>query len=276
MTATKNQICSAGGYAQSDLTTGKRPVQRSEKPFNHDWQNGEIAFLKPTHELNPVQYKELIGSGYMQSGATGHPVIILERPNIHSTHALVTTVSAYSSGYWNNNLAPWKQNCHRRNKQPDDFRSFEGSERSNPNRQTLYLEGGALMPKPETSWTYIQRVQVVPISALKKFDKSRDILRMTKDSLNDLRRHMSAQTIGIKQHFERLRSYEPKTQIQMPRPANTIITQRVAVEQASHAHRPGPSSFAAVAASSCSGIMQRLSHAVVAGQPPTQLRVVPA
>lgn len=160
------------------------------------WQDGEVAFLKLSNQFDDHDWNCLINSGYLPKGATGHPVIILSRRSSSSTHVAVTTVSAYSSGKFNNYLAPWKQDFHYR-KSRHSFRSFQGSERADGSRQLLYLEGKKMMPKPKASWVYIQSVYVVPITTLTLFDKAPTRLRMTKESLVDLRSHIAAENRAI-------------------------------------------------------------------------------
>ncbi|KAK6066753.1 hypothetical protein SCUP234_11932 [Seiridium cupressi] len=151
-------------------------------------QPGDIVFLKPVEEFDILENNCLVKTGYLPERAAGHPVIILEHKS-GSTHAIVTTISAYSSGEWNDNLAPWKQECHS-SKMSWDFRAFEGSERPDKRRSALQLEGGKLMPKPQVSWVYTKCAFVVPITALKNYNKSRTRLRMTQQSLDDLRGQM--------------------------------------------------------------------------------------
>ena len=45
------------------------------RQYSDNWQDGEIAFLKPHCQFNPAAYKDLIDSGYLHVKATGHPVI---------------------------------------------------------------------------------------------------------------------------------------------------------------------------------------------------------
>jgi hypothetical protein len=169
----------------------------SHKPYDYSWRDGEIAFLKNHSEFSEVDYKDLISSKYMDVGVTAHPVIILKRHSTNSTHALITSVSAYGSGPNNNFRPPWEQRKHN-NKSREDFRAFVGSVKCNKHRH-LQLEGtNQLMPKPKTSWVYVQRLYVVPITVLKEFDKHASRLCMTEESLADLRIHTSARNRGLK------------------------------------------------------------------------------
>ncbi|KAL2256996.1 hypothetical protein VTK26DRAFT_789 [Humicola hyalothermophila] len=153
------------------------------------WAAGDVAFLRRVEEFSPSDYAALMkprrseGRGHLQRGATGHPVIILAGTR---THVVATTVSAYGSGPENGYLAPWKQRRHQ-DKEPEDFRSFSGSERPN-GRPFLRLEPGMSWPKRRTSWVNIQSVFVVPRTVLARFTRSREDLRVQSESLEDLRR----------------------------------------------------------------------------------------
>jgi hypothetical protein len=150
-------------------------------------QKADIMFLTKSYHLENYDHHCLIDSRYMPQGTTGHPVIVLQHIS-GSTHAIVSTISAYSSGPWNDNLAPWKQEYHK-SKRRVDFRAFHGSEQPDEKRPLLQLEGGKQMPKPEVSWIYTKNVYVVPTTALKNFDKSSTRLRMAKQSFDDLLAH---------------------------------------------------------------------------------------
>ncbi|KAI1472897.1 uncharacterized protein F4812DRAFT_464908 [Daldinia caldariorum] len=154
---------------------------------NNGWQEGEIAFLKPHNEFSPAARNDLIRSGYLEVKASGHPVIVLEKSK-DSSHYLVTTISAYGSGSFNDYLPPWKQAVHRY-KDRSAFRAFQGSVRPNCHRKYLELEGNAALPKPETSWVYARSAFVVPSSTLKKFNKVEKGTRLAKESLMDLLDH---------------------------------------------------------------------------------------
>ncbi|KAI1272873.1 hypothetical protein F5Y07DRAFT_412156 [Xylaria sp. FL0933] len=150
----------------------------------HEWQPGDIAFLKPAERFSKTERKELIDSGRVREKATGHPVIILGRSNDPRGY-VVTTVSAYNSGDHNNYLPPWKQERHK-TKDINGFRAFEGSVKPNNNFRHLSLEGGKSWPKPKTSWVFIHFRSTVPASTLIKYDKPKSQLRMTPESLQDL------------------------------------------------------------------------------------------
>ncbi len=161
-----------------------------QAPAVPQWQTGDIAYLKSADYFHENDHEALIKSNYMPCGATNHPVIILKRCSRTASHVLITPVSAYSSGEFNDYLPPWKQEAHRF-KNPNNFRSFAGSERVNY-RKPLHLEEGKSMPKPKASWLNIQSVWVVPISVLGVFNKSQEgHLRVRKDSLDGLTVHMS-------------------------------------------------------------------------------------
>ncbi|KAM7197289.1 hypothetical protein V8F33_005717, partial [Rhypophila sp. PSN 637] len=158
---------------------------------------GDIAYLLPEDAFPPDEHKALIQPppgcrlGYLPAKATGHPVIILSQPTEKSTHVLVTPVSAYSSGDFNNYLPPWKQEPHKW-KYFQDFRSFHGCERYCDKYPPLYLEGDKSMPKPRASWLYVQSLWAVPLTVIGKFTKVRDFLRVRQDSVDSLLSHMQA------------------------------------------------------------------------------------
>ncbi|KAI1453192.1 hypothetical protein F4805DRAFT_462021 [Annulohypoxylon moriforme] len=190
-------------------------VNRQKPVSAHNWQDGEIAFLKDAEEFTLDEYDSLISSGYLHKKATRHPVIILEHSNDRK-HFLVATVSAYSSGRENNYLPPWMQFNHKC-KRREAFRAFSGSAKPFPDQKHLQLADGASFPKPETSWVYMPATFVVPASTLKEFDKTPKRLRMTEESLKDLLNDMAK----IKRFATRwinpcvariLESREPKTQ----------------------------------------------------------------
>ncbi|KAI0813157.1 hypothetical protein GGR55DRAFT_639489 [Xylaria sp. FL0064] len=149
----------------------------------HEWQPGDIAFLKQAERFSNAERKELLDSGRVREKATGHPVIILGRSD-DSRGYVVTTVSAYNSGDHNNYLPPWKQETHK-SKDINGFRAFEGSVKPNNSFQHLCLEGGK-------SWVYIHYQSTVPASTLINYDKPRCQLRMTPESLQDLLDHVPA------------------------------------------------------------------------------------
>ncbi|GAB1319578.1 hypothetical protein MFIFM68171_09788 [Madurella fahalii] len=168
-------------------------VSRTSTLSTQEWRERDIAFLKPSTLFCQADYDALVKPtagrgkrGYVPEGATGHPVIILRRAG---DHVLITPVSAYSSGDQNNNLAPWNQKFHK-HKCRSDFRSFHGTELASNGYPALFLEAGS-MPKPKTSWVYIQSAWVVPLSVITRFTKSRQLLRLRQDSLDSLCRHMA-------------------------------------------------------------------------------------
>lgn len=169
----------------------------SETPATHfaSWRDGDIAFLKHHTEFDELDYQSLIDSGYLPFGATEHPVIILSRPSADSTHVVITPVSSYGSDLVTNgtHLPPWCQEKHWR-KNPELFRSFQGTPRYNNRKQLLQLKDGKMMPKRNASWVFIRSVWVVPVTTLKNFDKTPTKLCMTKESLDDLLAHMRATT----------------------------------------------------------------------------------
>ncbi|KAI2621940.1 hypothetical protein GGS26DRAFT_594313 [Hypomontagnella submonticulosa] len=160
----------------------------SRVPEPYNWRDGDIAFLKGVEDFDMVEYEALIKTKYLHPGATGHPVIILERSK-DSKYFLVTTISAYRSGRENDYLPPWEQEHHSW-KCPGAFRAFSESARPDNKRKYLYLEGNASLPKPKTSWVYTRTIFVVPSSVLWYFDKAPEPLRMTRESLKDLLGHM--------------------------------------------------------------------------------------
>ncbi|KAI0888048.1 uncharacterized protein GGS22DRAFT_185429 [Annulohypoxylon maeteangense] len=170
----------------SQLAYWHQPIDQKidQQKTEHDWKDGDIAFLKDANEFTRDEYNDLIRSGYLHFKATKHPVIILEHSNDHK-HFLITTVSAYSSGRENNYLPPWKQ-FHHKCKPREAFRAFSGSAKPSYHQNYLQIADGGSFPKPETSWVYMPATFVVPSSALKEFDKTPERLRMTKESLDDL------------------------------------------------------------------------------------------
>ncbi|KAJ2972019.1 hypothetical protein NUW58_g9271 [Xylaria curta] len=156
------------------------------------WQHGDIAFLKRADQFSQVERAEFLDSRRIQVGATGHPVIILDRSN-DLRYYLITAVSAYSSSEFNNYLPPWKQSAHRR-KNVNGFRAFEGSAKPNNKHQHLRLADDKQWPKVEASWVYIYRPYVVPASTLISYTKSKSQLHMEPESLQDLLGHMKAKS----------------------------------------------------------------------------------
>lgn len=113
---------------------------------NLSWAKGEVAFLKSAEDLCDADWSAL--AGQIPERAMGHPVIILDQ-NTESKEYVVTTVSAYKSGQWNNFLPPWNQSCHK-NKNRSAFLAFAGSEKPSKAQKHLELQQGC-WPKPETS-----------------------------------------------------------------------------------------------------------------------------
>ncbi|KAI0400292.1 hypothetical protein F4802DRAFT_620233 [Xylaria palmicola] len=182
--------------------TSQRPSV-NPRPERH-WQLGDIAFLKRSDDFSPLERAELLESRRVHAGATGHPVIILDRSN-DSRYYIVTTVSAYSSGADNGYLAPWKREAHR-HKDINGFRAFEGSAKPNDNFQHLRLANNMSWPKKETSWVYALVAYLVPASTLIHYDKSRARLRMEPSSLQDLLGHMEAECAGFRAQKKEIRA----------------------------------------------------------------------
>ncbi|KAI1310715.1 hypothetical protein F5Y03DRAFT_392163 [Xylaria venustula] len=196
--------------------TGEQPrCSASFRPTpKPDWQPGDIAFLKKAEEFSAAEQNEVLERGGVHIGATGHPVIILGRSN-DSRGYTVTTVSAYKSGEENDYLPPWKQAIHYK-KDADGFRAFEGSARPNNKFQHLYLEGGKLWPKPKTSWVYIHTRYTVPPSTLVRYNKTKSQLRMTRESLQDLLRHIHTTSKGSRgRTTAKSANWEPNKRITM-------------------------------------------------------------
>lgn len=161
---------------------------RTATGTSRSWQEGDVAFLSqgrfylakyPDHE-----YSKLIKSGVLDEEATGHPCIILKL--LPHDRVVVTTVSAFGSGNYNKNKAPWKHlRCYMGRQAL--FRSFQGCELASRTTKPLKLLPGHQWPKPETSWVNIRSVWAVPMSALGSFTKSKQLLVMTPESLDELR-----------------------------------------------------------------------------------------
>ena len=133
-------------YVKPLIPSRPKGNNRSDSALS-DRREGDIAYLRPAAEFPESERAILKGrngyqGGHLDAMATGHPVIVLRRLSEHSDHVLVTTVSAYSAGPSSNFLAPWKQRYHRY-KNPEDFRSFDGSELSNDKYPALRLEAGS-------------------------------------------------------------------------------------------------------------------------------------
>ncbi|KAL2153647.1 hypothetical protein VTH82DRAFT_4802 [Thermothelomyces myriococcoides] len=174
------------------------------------WTPGMIAFLHKRTECSPEAIEDLIKTGHLPQGALGHPVIILQRPSLESTHVLITTVSSYCAEE-TQGTPPWKQARHR-SKCPEDFRSFLGSERVSNKYPPLRLHPGKQFPKPHASWVYIQSAFVVPVCVLGRFSRPPMprgmILTMLPESLEDLRCHMAAKCKTWAECQERLLASE--------------------------------------------------------------------
>lgn len=159
-------------------------------PYNtgvasRNWQDGEIAFLKSHETFLNKDHRDLVASGYLPRGATNHPVIILQAG---PDRAIVTTVSAYNSGADTNFLPPWRMFAHR-DKHYDDFHAFVGTKlppRSTHDHLRL-CNPGAKMNKPQASWVYIKSFFTVPYSVLIPWNRVPQQLRVSKESLMQLR-----------------------------------------------------------------------------------------
>ncbi|KAK3990687.1 hypothetical protein QBC44DRAFT_238411 [Cladorrhinum sp. PSN332] len=196
------------------------------------WEEGDIAYLRPSDEYTAEETAELIRAptghrhGHIPARATGHPVIILSRTAPTSSHVLVSTVSAYGSGDLASGryVAPWNNPRQHRYK-PDSFRSFEGCElyrgRGPASRPALRLRKGSQFPKPETSWVNVQNAYVVPVSVLGIFTKARKgrsvvLLQMEQESLSEFRDDM-ARRCPSWDHLQRmLRSREREVVVTVP------------------------------------------------------------
>lgn len=122
------------------------------------------------------------------------PVIILRRLSERSDHVLVTTVSAYGARKDAlDPVAPWNQPRHER-EDSDFFRSFEGSERANPNRPHLSLRAGQQFRKAITNWVDVRNAYVVPLGVLVPFATSTQgvPLQMRPESCAELSADMRA------------------------------------------------------------------------------------
>lgn len=193
-------------HGSKHFTSASKPGRR------HTWQDGDIAFLKTCNAFSPRDYNDLIASGYLHGKATCHPVIILKA---HSGGAIITPITAFSSGADNNFLPPWQQVYHR-HKSLDDFRAFTGTKRPNNKHASLQLADPKmksklpfaclvapislsledkiltlvvlfLVPKPRASWVYLRHFWTVPNSVLGWFNKAPGLLKISKDSLAQVR-----------------------------------------------------------------------------------------
>ncbi|KUI53907.1 hypothetical protein VP1G_01502 [Cytospora mali] len=173
---------------------GSNQISSASKPGSlRTWQDGDIAFLKICHSFSPRDYNDLIVSGYIHEKATCHPVIILKA---NSGKAIITPVTAFSSGPENNFLPPWQQIYHKQ-KNLDDFRAFVGTRRPNNKHASLKLADARMqMPKPQVSWVYLKHFWTVPDTVLGRFNKAAGILQIAKDSLAQLRQDIK-QKYGV-------------------------------------------------------------------------------
>lgn len=149
------------------------------------WQDGEIAFLKSCDYFQPKDHRNLIASGYLHPKATSHPVIILEAI---ASCAIVTTVTAFNSGPHNKFFPPWRMLAHQE-KHLDDYYAFIGTElpRNSRNTHLKLSDSGAKMNKPQASWVYIKNFFTVPYTVLLPWDKVPQQLRVSEESLAQLR-----------------------------------------------------------------------------------------
>ncbi|KAL1870477.1 hypothetical protein Daus18300_005165 [Diaporthe australafricana] len=157
---------------------------RASRP-NRPWQDGDIAFLQDCNRFHDQDYKELIASGYIQPKATSHPVIILQAG---PGRAIVTPVSAYSSGPQVNFCPPRRMSFHRE-KHLDDFHAFNGTELPpKTNHSHLRLsDPGAKMNKPKASWVYVKSFWTVPDRVLLRWNSVPGRLQVSQESLEQLR-----------------------------------------------------------------------------------------
>ena len=199
------------------------PSSRSPHHLKDRFQEGSIQFLWPAARFTQQEHESLIGTGYLHNGATGHPVVILKRPS--SKTALITPVSAYSSGADNGYLPPWRQQSHMW-KKLDDFRSFYGSARSS-SRPALQLQDGKKMNKPEASWLNIQSVWEVPISVLGPFRyRGCDgVLQLKHDSLMDLQRHIAESCRYYDKSWDLPQPQLRRKKLPIPRPLPSFVAQ---------------------------------------------------
>lgn len=203
--AIETTLTSSTSVASLDTTTSPTPstlrptqstIATSDVTTKDTWQRRDIAYLKSQEQLEQ-ECQEVILGRELHCGATGHPCIIMDMAP-SGKHALVTSISSFSSGPHNDYLVPWKQIWHRA-KDPDRFRSFAGTECYSASRNVLYLEGGRQFPKSRTAWVYAGWVHLVPIGALKPFlvDRATDEgtkLRLEMQSWIDLYRHQCSVT----------------------------------------------------------------------------------
>ncbi|KAK0724246.1 hypothetical protein B0H67DRAFT_567514 [Lasiosphaeris hirsuta] len=205
------------------------------RPHDCQWRTGDIVSLKPARCFSQDDYGRLLAPGprstrgYLPAQVCGHPVIILLRLSEKSTHALITPISAHGSGTLKRHDTfalglPWaRPSTKHRNK--EHYRAFDGTPRPSTHRDALYLETQDMsLPMPDKSWVYIQSVWVVPLSVLRRFASGRR-LRVHRDSLIDLRAHMSEACGLWKEHTARLRRFEPSA-VPAPAPAPATAARR--------------------------------------------------
>ncbi|KAJ3577957.1 hypothetical protein NPX13_g2608 [Xylaria arbuscula] len=169
----------------SETWRSKEYLRLPPPPPDHQWQPGDIAFLKKSDQFNKTE-RDAVPK--LPDKATGHPVIVLDRSPDGERHTIIT-VSAYNSGEENNYLPPWKQVVHER-KDKRCFRAFKGSERPDNYRPYLELIDGQQWPKPKMSWVYVRHWSTVPKSTLIWYDKPASQLRMDRESRLDLVAHI--------------------------------------------------------------------------------------
>ncbi|KAK2610874.1 hypothetical protein N8I77_004267 [Diaporthe amygdali] len=181
------------------------------------WQDGDIVFLKYSQHFLDKDYKELIASGYVHRQATGHPVIILQAG---SGRAIVTPVTAYSSGPEINFLPPWRMAAHQE-KHLHDFHAFIGTELppNSPHEHLKLSDPGSKMNKPRASWVYAKNFWTVPYRALLPWNKVPGRLQVSGESLARLRADIKLKySVELQNAFARLTTYHMKTgPLQAPR-----------------------------------------------------------
>ncbi|KAK7977884.1 hypothetical protein PG996_003935 [Apiospora saccharicola] len=194
--ASQNTTSSSSSSISSSPRSTQSTIATSDITTTDTWQRRDIAYLKPQGQLEK-EYQEVILGQELHSGATDHPCIIMDMAP-SGKHALVTTISSFSSGSHNDYQAPWKQTWHQ-SKDPDRFRSFAGTERYSASRNFLLLEGGRQFPKSRTAWVYAGWVHLVPVEALKPFLVNNDAapgkkLKLEMQSWIDLYGHQCSVT----------------------------------------------------------------------------------
>lgn len=163
----------------------KNQSSSKASPANRTWQDGEIAFLKSSEYFLAKDHQHLIASGHLHPKAAGHPVIILKAG---PDRAIVTTITAFNSGPQNNFLPPWRMHAHQE-KHMDDYHAFIGTQLppKSPNAHLKLSDSGAKMNKPRASWVYIKHLYTVPYTVLLRWDKVPQQLRVSEESLAQLR-----------------------------------------------------------------------------------------